>query len=275
MNILYVSTSYPPAIGGAQIHLHYLAKAIKELGNDVNVLTNWSTNRNDYLLGTTVFADKELNYQYEGVQISQVGFSKLQKLSLLPWVLSYYFLMEPAIHKISSYYSPYFESLAHRPSLVHASRIGREFIIQAALDYCKKYDIPFILTPNHHERWQGYLYRQYDKIYRAADAIIVLTEAEKYILIEQKGVKEERIFQTGIGPVLSERYSEEEFREKYNVKGRYILFLGQHLKYKGFASLIKAAPMVWKRDRDVKFVFIGPQTSYSPAKYFAMLPIPG
>jgi glycosyltransferase involved in cell wall biosynthesis len=143
------------------------------------------------------------------------------------------------------------------------TRIGREFLARAALNFARRRDIPFIITPNHHPRWRGPLYREYDKIYCEADAVIALTAAERELMIREKGVKPERIHVTGVGPVLSEQFSPDDFRRRYGVEGRVVLFIGQQLPYKGVRSIVEAAPLVWRRHRDVQFVFIGPETPYS------------
>jgi len=155
---------------------------------------------------------------------------------------------------------PYFEKVAGEPSLIHATRIGREFIVRASLDFARKHDIPFVLTPNHHPRWKGFLYKEYEKIYREADALFALTEAEKEILVEQKGVHEERIHITGIGPILSEEFSAEQFKTKFDLRERFVLYLGQQYKYKGIAAILRTAPIVWRKHPHVQFVFIGPHT---------------
>jgi len=258
MRILYIAPSYPPAIGGAQIYLHALARAIQNLGNEVNVISQWSDVRTDWLLGTTVLSGPASQYEYDGVSVWRLGFSFWTRVAMLPWVAAYYFLMEPSVRRISGYMLPYLAAAAGAPSVVHATRIGREFIVRAALDFAQKRNIPFVLTPVHHPRWRGYLYRQYDKIYREADAVFALTTAEKEALILEKGVAEERIHVTGIGPVLSERYSAETFRVRFDLKERFVLFLGQQYKYKGVNAILEAAPIVWKEHPAVKFVFIGP-----------------
>jgi glycosyltransferase involved in cell wall biosynthesis len=259
MKILYVAPSYPPSIGGAQIHLHALATAIRSLGNEVSVISHWSEVRTDWLWGTTVFSRPAKQYEYEGISVSRLGFPFRTRAAMLPWVLVYYLLMESSVRKISGHMLPYFAEAAGLPSLIHATRIGREFIVRAALDFARERSIPFVLTPVHHPGWRGHLYREYDKIYRDADAVLALTMAEKNTLILEKGVAEEKIHVTGIGPVLSDRYSAEAFRARFGLKERFVLFLGQQYKYKGVDAILQAAPFVWQEHPEVKFVFIGPQ----------------
>ena len=37
----------------------------------------------------------------------------------------------------------------------------------------------------------------------------------------------------------------DKFRETYGIKGRFVLYLAQQLKYKGIAAILEAAPIVW------------------------------
>jgi glycosyltransferase involved in cell wall biosynthesis len=181
---------------------------------------------------------------------------------MLPWALAYYGLMGPATRHISRHALEALSQL-EPPDVVHATRIGREFLCRAALDFAHKHGRPFVLTPVHHARWDGWRYTEYDKIYREADALCVLTNEEKRLLVEQKRVDEQKIHVTGVGPVLSSTYDAKEFRSRYDIRGPFVLYLGQQFRYKGVGALLEAAPLVWEREPDVTFVFIGPQTSYS------------
>ena len=104
---------------------------------------------------------------------------------------------------------------------------------------------------------------EYDRIYREADALIALTEYEKRMLIKEKGVLPERIHVTGIGPVVAESFSVNDFRATYKIHGPYVLFLGRQVKYKGYEALIRASRIVSSRFSDISFVFIGQETRQS------------
>lgn len=264
MKLLYASNLYPPSMGGAQIHLHCLAKAMQEAGNDVSVVTHSSRHRTDWLRFTTIFPEAEMHYAYEGVPVWQLGFSPITRLRILPWALAYYGLIRPATRHISHHVLELLSTLP-TPDIVHATRIGREFLCRAALDFAHKNNRPFVLTPVHHPRWDGWRYTEYDKIYREADALCVLTNEEKRLLVEQKGVADQKIHITGIGPVLSPVFDAEEFREKYDIRGPFVLYLGQQFRYKGVGAVLEAAPLVWEKHPEITFVFIGPQTKYSRA----------
>jgi glycosyltransferase involved in cell wall biosynthesis len=178
--------------------------------------------------------------------------------------LAYYGLIGPSTRHISRHALKALSTLSP-PDVVHATRIGREFLCRAALDFAHQNNRPFVLTPVHHPRWDGWRYTEYDKIYRESDALCVLTNEEKRLLVEQKGVDESKIHVTGIGPVLSSAYDAEEFRSKYDIRGPFVLYLGQQFRYKGVGAVLEAAPLVLEKHPDVTFVFIGPETSYSKA----------
>jgi glycosyltransferase involved in cell wall biosynthesis len=249
-------------MGGAQIHLHYLAKAMQAAGNEVSVVTHSCRHRTDWLRLSTVFTEPDSHLEYEGIPVWQLGFSRLTRAQIMPWALAYYGLIGPATRHISHHALKALSRLSP-PDVVHATRIGREFLCRAALDFAHQHGRPFVLTPVHHPRWDGWRYTEYDKIYQEADALCVLTNAEKRLLIEQKGVDEGKIHITGIGPVLSSTYDAEEFRSRYDIRGPFVLYVGQQFRYKGVGALLEAAPLVWEKHPDVTFVFIGPQTSYS------------
>lgn len=263
MNILYVSSMYPPSLGGAQVHLHHLAREMQGSGHGVRVVTHTCRNRRDWLRFSTVLSEDEARFDVEGVDVLRMGFPRATRLRMLPWALGYYLLMGPAVRTIAGFLEEFMERRVEVPSLVHATRIGREFIARAALDFARRHRIPFVLTPNHHPRWKGPLYREYGRIYREADALVALTEFERETLVREFGVAGERVHVTGIGPLLAERFSAEGFRERYGLKGRFVLYLGQQCRYKGIAALVAAAPLVWEKHPDVRFVFMGPPTDES------------
>jgi glycosyltransferase involved in cell wall biosynthesis len=263
MNLLYTVTAYPPSIGGAQYYAHQLAKAMSA-NHALQVVSLWESNRTDWLLGTTLkSAGSSLDYQQDGISVHRMGFSLFEKTVMLPAVLAYYPLMDLALPYLSAITKANLEPFASKANLVHNVRIGREPLSLASLQAAHSRDIPFFFTPLHHPRWKGWLYRHYHNIYRQADGIIALTQAEKQILTGF-GVEERRITVTGMGPILADSADGESFRQQYNLAdGPLVLFLGQKFEYKGASALLSAAQIVWQRIPEARFVFIGPRTDYS------------
>lgn len=257
MNLLYSLTAYPPYIGGAQLHQHLIAQQL-HTHHAVQVVSFWDANRTDWLLGTTIKAPAvSKDYVVDGISVHRLGFGWGDKLKMLPWVPIYYPLMSAALPAIAQVIAKQLQPYAHQADLVHNVRIGREGLTYASLQVARQRDIPFVLTPVHHPRWTGWRYRAYDQLYRQADAVIALTETERQILSDI-GVQRDRIHITGHGPVLAPHADGNRFRQTFEIDAPFILFLGQHYRYKGFRQVLEAAPLVWQTFPDVHFMFVGP-----------------
>ncbi len=272
MNILYTATAYPPSTGGAQLHIHQIALRLKEECK-VRAVCFWDQNRSDWLLGTTLKCDEvDEDYEIAGINVHKLGISKTEKKYLAPWVFVYYPLMQFAVPPISRVIQHKLMSFTGGIDIIHNVRIGREPLSYASMYEARRMGIPFVMTPVHHPRWKGFMYRTYDKLYRQADALIALTNSEKEGLL-QKGVKEERIFVTGIGPVLSENPEPEQFMAKYGIRKPFLLFLGQHYKYKGYQQILEASKELFKHIPEMNLVFVGPAINDSD-KFFKRYPDP-
>jgi glycosyltransferase involved in cell wall biosynthesis len=263
MNLLFTLTSYPPAIGGAQELMHQLACELTHR-HGVQVVTQWDTNRTDWLLGTTLNVPAEArSYAYDGVPVQRLTLPAAVRGQLAPWVYMYYVLQGAALSRISAALASELAPLAANADLIHNCRIGREGLSYASLRVARSRSIPFVLTPVHHARWGGWLHRHYQRLYRQADALIALTESERQTLVGL-GVDESRVAVTGMGPVLAETPDGARFRQQHGLGAEpIILFLGQKYAYKGLAALAAAAPLVWRRLPEVCFAFVGPRTTFS------------
>jgi len=251
VNILYAMTALPPATGGAQTHLFEIAKQMKK-AHSVQAICHWSENRTDWLRGVTLNAPGDKDYQHEGIPIRRFNLTPQQKKHLAFWSRSYYLTMETSVSKISDVMLGRMDEMAGAIDVVHAGRIGREFLAWAAYKFAKKRQIPFVFTPFHHPRWKGWRYRSYIRLYQAADAVMALTHAEKVTLVSL-GVARERIHVIGHAPVVSQHALQPDY---FGPGGPVILFLGQKYRYKGFDQLLKSMPIVWKQKPDVRFAFV-------------------
>jgi glycosyltransferase involved in cell wall biosynthesis len=264
MNLLLTITAYPPSVGGAQIHTHRLAVSLAQK-HSVQVISHWDSYRNDWLMGTTLRApEDDYLYNLDGISVKRLGLTSQEKGSLKKYVYPYYFCMDWSIQGLSENLSHHLYPEAGKADLIHNVRIGREPLSFASLKTARDLGVPFVFTPLHHPRWSGWLHRHYHEIYRQADAVIALTEAEKETIV-QLGVKPEKVHVTGIGPILAETANGVKFRETYQIPqdGPMVLFLGQKYEYKGVAQLLNAARIAWKQVPNCRFVFIGPETDFS------------
>lgn len=263
MNLLFTLTAYPPAIGGAQLLMHQLACQFNTR-HAVQVLTHWDTQRTDWLLGTTLKAPRTAKaYTIDGVAVQRINLPREARRYLWPWVLAYYPLQGLALQHIAAALVAELMPWTANADVIHNCRIGREGLSYASFKLARQKDIPFVFTPVHHPRWGGWLHRYYHRLYREADAVIALTEVERQTLI-QLGAIEQRVFVTGTGPILAATHDPERFRSRYQLgEAPVLLFLAQKHPYKGIATLLRAAPLVWQKSPEARFLFIGPRTSYS------------
>lgn len=266
MKLLHTLTAYPPFIGGAQLHQHLLAQQLHEK-HKVQAISFWDANRTDWLLGTTLKAHAApRDYTLEDIAVHRLGFSWCDKLRMAPWLPLYYPLMSAALPPISQVIARHLTPFARTTDLIHNVRIGREGLTYASWQVARQQDIPFVFTPVHHPRWVGWRYRAYIDLYKQADAIIALTPSERQTLINL-GVKDDKIHVTGVGPVLAERADGEAFRNRHQIHGPMILFLGQHYPYKGYQQLLQASQQIWQHHPDTQLVFIGPPVKKSEAVF--------
>ncbi|MBN1595817.1 glycosyltransferase family 4 protein [candidate division FCPU426 bacterium] len=258
MRILYCQTAYPPSAGGAQTHLHEIARRLRAR-HGVQVVCHWSENRTDWLRGVTVHAPENRGYVHDGVPVRQLNFTAAEKKTIAPWAWAYYFAMGASVKRISSLLVKKMDEQIKDVDIVHAGRIGREFLAWAAFTFARKRKIPFVLTPFHHPRWQGWRYRWYIRLYRAADAVMALTQAEKNILTGL-GVAPDKVRVIGHAPVLPSLPAAPGY---FGPGGPVVLFLGQKYAYKGLDQMVRSMPLVWSAIPQARFAFIGPQTSHS------------
>lgn len=268
MRICYTLTSYPPAIGGAQLHFHALAHALSP-AHQVQVIAHWRDNRTDWLLGTTLLAPwNPRPYEIDGIGVSPLRLSAGDRLLLAPLAAAYYPLKDAALPAIARVLQRRLAEVCGMPDVIHNGRMGREGMSYASQRLARRLGVPFVFTPFHHPRWVGWFYRAYIRLYREADAVIALTQTEKETL-SALGVAEERIHVTGMGAILSARYDAAHFRTRHGIDGPMVLFLGQKYPYKNYESVLAAAPLVWARWPDTRFVFIGPRTRRSERVFAA------
>ncbi|MCS6910637.1 MAG: glycosyltransferase family 4 protein [Anaerolineales bacterium] len=271
MNLLFTLTAYPPYLGGAQLHMHQLARQL-QARHALHVVTQWDEPRHDWLLGTTLLAPQESRqYEFEGVSVNRITLARAARQRLWPWVLAYYPLQRWALPRIAAELAAEIAPFAATADLIHNCRIGREGLSYASFYLARQRDVPFVMTPVHHPWWGGWLHRYYHKLYRAADAVIALTQAEREALIHL-GVVEHKVFVTGHGPVLAAQADGARFRAQYGLGDDepLVLFVGQKYAYKGLAVLLRAARLVWRRAPETRFVFIGPRTAYSRRLFAAV-----
>lgn len=218
----------------------------------------WNTNRTDWLWGTTFAAPRSPGWTIDDQPSRTPALSLRRRLGHLPFLPFHYPLPHLTTPILSRLLQPALERvIPEGAEIIHHIRIGREILAHASLAIARRRGIPFVLTPLHHPRWTGWRYREWIRIYREADLVFALSEVEKTTLVGL-GVEEDRIRVIGHAPSVHPTESRPQDKETPTV-----LFLGQHYDYKGWRSLLEAAPLVWATRPDVRFVFAGPPVGSS------------
>ncbi len=259
--VLMTTTAYPPSVGGVQGYLADLRAGLSRF--EADVVTLWLQHRTDWLLGSTLrLGEADPGEAAPGVRA--LGWSRATRTRMAPWVLAYYGIVPIAAERIAAAMVPELNLLVraeHR--LIHNHRIGREFLALASLAIARRRGVPFVLTPYHHPRWRGYRYSGWTRVYRAADAVLTLTRAEREELI-RLGVAPERLHVIGGAAEQPLAADGSRFRARIGAGERpLVVFIGQLYSYKGVADLVAAGEALHSRGNDFKLVFLGPETPFS------------
>lgn len=261
MKILTVISAYPPSTGGAQIHAHRLNVELVSRGHEVHVATVWRTTRKDWLRGTTMFAPTQAATEMlDGVVVHQLGLETRARLrSIVPAAL-YYASMEKMARLLAGLYRELASTVvaAVEPDVAHFSRIGREWFYQAFADALAAASVPYVLTPNHHPRWDRARDWWWWRIYEGAQRLLALSNHEMGSLASK--VPRHRIMRTVIGPVASPQDSEIRPEEPPSV-----LFLGQVKRFKGLHVLYRAMRELWGDFPDLRLEVAGPWVDHLPS----------
>jgi glycosyltransferase involved in cell wall biosynthesis len=267
MRIIQTATAYYPSIGGAQLHWFTIARLLRERGHQISAIAQWKDERNRYLLDSTLFAPwGDDQYEADGIPVHRFQPSLFARCWMAPLLPGCFLLPELCYPPISAYFAHRFESVPGPVNVVHNIRSGREHYSWASHAFARQRRAPFFITPNFSPRMQSafgrFVMRNFFRLLRRADGVFVFTTSEKEEMI-RLGVSENRVCLIGVGPLLADQYDSAEFKRRFHIRDKMVLFLGQKLPYKGFDTLLAAAPSVWKRYPSTSFVFVGPHYNSS------------
>lgn len=264
--VLMTSTAYPPSVGGVQAHVAELRARLKHF--EADVLTLWLEHRTDWLRGSTLNPGAAVTVEV-APGVTRLGWDWAVRRRMLPWVATYYAHPALAARRIAAALVPEIDRVvSDRHALIHNHRIGREFLARASLTVARRRGIPFVLTPHHHPRWRGYRYQGWTDVYREADAVLVLTNAERDEM-ERLGVRPDRVHVTWSSAEPPPPADGARFRAALGgTRDPIVLFVGQLYRYKGVEELVAAVDAVRAQGVAARLVFIGPSTDFS-TRYFA------
>ena len=256
VDLRLVGFRYFPAVGGAE---QLARRLLLEIGDRLtaDVITLITSNRSDWLRLLIDGERAEDNiYTVDGRRVRALGAWSASTRARMRLLAPFYHLpFSPAPSAMGGLLAPELVPAIASARLVHNVFMGREAFSLGALLASRRLVLPFVFTPLRHERPLGWNSPAFRTLYREADAVVALTEAEQRWLIGQ-GARRERTHVIGLGPTNDPQASPSLAHEVVGA-GKIILFLGQLHLYKGVRPLLQAARAFADRD-DVRFVFAGP-----------------
>ncbi|MDD5529672.1 MAG: glycosyltransferase family 4 protein [bacterium] len=274
MQILFVIPVYTDKIGGRE---RYLYKISEELSKeyDVEVVTRFDSPV-DYFASSNRFlaSSKNKTYFNDKIKVNVIGISFFEKIWLLP-VYKLHFnlntqkLAQWMYNKVWVKKITPFIKLA---DIVEYHGTGLELLSFSVLKTCKMLNKPFLVLPHCHPgNWGD---GDIDiELYKSADRVIVKSEYEKQFMMS-KGVNEGKIKVIYSAPIITNECDAEWFREKYNIKGNMVLFIGRKTKGKGYNTVIDSMKLIWQDEPETFFVFIGNGESAYPVKDRKVIELP-
>lgn len=202
---------YPPALGGAESYFARLSRYVADHGDTVAVHTSnaldleafWRASARRLPAGTTEL--ENLTLQRHAIRYYPGRKVLLKALSLVPhpWVQG---LTLPASPQMPSLWSLSRQSTAPI-RLVHASAFPYTFPLFCGLQWARRLQVPFLLSPFLHlgdptdskdRTRHSYLNRPLRYLLKQADGIFVQTNLERQAVLET-GVPDDRIVLQGLG----------------------------------------------------------------------------
>ncbi|MEE2708295.1 MAG: glycosyltransferase family 4 protein [Gemmatimonadota bacterium] len=260
MNILYTITRYWPAIGGAETHVRQVASVLSTR-HQIDVFAHTTDQRVDPIRVSTVDTPQDHEEYYDGAsRVHLPGMTTLERLQAMPAARLYHYpLTQPLGFRFyASVFGPKLSRIVreHRIDVIHNVLLGTEYLTRLSLETAQCFGLPFVITPLVHEGIWGDSHTLYG-MYRRSDAVVALLDEERRLYLEH-GVPEARTHVIGVSPVIAKEHDTDYFKEKHQVKGRVVLFVGRQVKSKGYREILAASSLVWEKHRDVSFAFVGP-----------------
>lgn len=252
MKILHTCTRFPPAPGGVESHVLNVARELISRKHSVNVYTT------DLYMEIPFTPMKEWEPVVEGVPVRRF------KAYSLHGNMHYVFV--PSMTKAL---------LSAKADIIHAHSYGYFQVNVSALNRKLK-TVPFVLTPHFHPEWSMWggqkrkkIRKVYDKIFatpviQAADILIAHSRFEIKLMQEVMNFDPDRVRYIPAGidfTKFKKKPGPELFRNNFNIKSKFILFVGRLASNKGLMVLADAAAAVLKEYPDVKFVLVGEDES--------------
>lgn len=278
MNILIVVQNYLPFIGGVETHARQIAHEFVRRGHTVSIAAgNFAPSKRPArtaVLNASLLAPPHDDYADGPVPVTALTPKRAaDRLRMLPAALRVVPRLQRVayhpLHKLGypgyrSVYLPRLRRLVERADVVHS--LSNDYIGWTAQAAARERGIPFLVTPFVHPRQWGDGPNDV-AFYRESDAVIGLVDSDTAYLREL-GVNPERLHTIGVSPDLPPTADPEGFRKKHGLEGvPFALYVGRMMPQKGASAVVAAAPLVWQRFPDARFLFIGPASPSEAATF--------
>jgi len=269
MKLVFVTTTYPPIVGGAETYVQQFATHLAHHHHDVSVITRCHHQRPHPLQRTFTYAEPSSSAVEDGVRVHTIGLSSADKLLLAPVYRLHFYrpTVSTAIVMAEHVYGRRLEETGLVPDVVHYNGTGRELLGQAALRWARRHGAQFVVIPHTHPGTWGDSERDIS-FYKKADAVFIDTQHELAYL-KSRGIPADRCRIVGNGIAPSEWTTLEaqaaSLRERYTLRRFVVLFVGRRSSAKGYRQFLAAAPLVWRELTDVSFCLVGPPVTDEPS----------
>lgn len=153
-----------------------------------------------------------------------------------------------------------------RADIVHAYDLAKPEHIASALRLAGRCGARLALTPaTAPQLWPD---RELGRIAcRRAGIIYALTESEA-LELGRFGAEPARIRQIPHAPDLCGEAEPDRIRDRLPLGGPVVVFAGRRIPSKGYAELLRAAPLVWRTLPETRFLFLGPDGDRTATETF-------
>ena len=269
MRIVIVAQNYYPFVGGVETHARQVVKELTRRGHQVSVVAaNFAPNRLSprlSILHETLLTPPHADFDDEGVPVHALApTSTADRVKMLPVAVralpkvqrfAYHGLRRFAYRPFRSVYRARLRKLIAGADMVHSLAHG--YIGWIAEQVARESGIPFAVTPFVHPHQWG---DSADDVafYKRSDAVIGLVPTDTAYLAEI-GVPESKLHTIGVSPELPATVDPDGFRTRHGLTGTpFVLYVGRMMAQKGSRAVVEAAPAVWERFPDTRFIFVGP-----------------
>lgn len=277
MRILFVTRRSWPAVGGVETYLRNLAGQLRR-EHQVTILAQRIDDLPSSPAREIVRAPPRFTaFSENGVDVVPLELSIAGRALALPLIaqitpLAGRFAYGRARVPMSELYGralgPSIAEKATQADVVHS--FSAEMVGSAALRGARLAHRPVVVTPfTHPGQWGDDPASQ--RVCRRADRVVGLLRSDAEIY-RGFGVAERRL---QVSPICVPPFASVDgasMRAQFGITGPVVLFLGRRAEYKGFDTLIEAAPRVGREVADLTIVFVGPGPPIkSPGSGYAVI----